>query len=133
MKTVTLLCTVGSIYPNTINTIKELYKKYNLYIVSNCQAGYIESFLKHYDLQKYFKDYECSGNTKLSKEQNIRLLMSRNNIKSSIYVGDTENDYIASSNSNNKFIWAKYGFGYCSKYDYFIDDISDLLKLLKAI
>ena len=53
----------GHIYKNTINTIKYLSNKYDLYIVSNCQSGYIEAFLCHYSMEKYFKDYECSGNT----------------------------------------------------------------------
>ena len=62
----------GHIYKNTIKTIKDLSNNYNLYIVSNCQSGYIEAFLEHYSIEKYFKDYECSGNTGLSKEKNIK-------------------------------------------------------------
>ena len=36
----------GHIYKNTIKTIKDLSNNYNLYIVSNCQSGYIEAFLE---------------------------------------------------------------------------------------
>lgn len=122
---------VGNIYTNSINTIKELSKDYDLFIVSNCQSGYIEAFLKYFNLQSFFKDYECSGNTNLSKEHNIKLLMKRNNITQSIYIGDTEKDYLAAKQSNNIFIWAKYGFGICNTYDYCINDISELLQLLK--
>ena len=50
----------------TFPCIKEelfnLSKKYNLYIVSNCQAGYIEAFLDYYGFGHYFKDIECYGN-----------------------------------------------------------------------
>lgn len=120
----------GNIYPNTIQTIQTLSKKYNLFIVSNCQQGYIETFLKFYNLNNYFIDFECSGNTKLSKTSNIKLLMERNNIKAAIYTGDTENDYNAATNSNNCFIWASYGFGNCNKYDYKINDIKELLSIL---
>lgn len=120
----------GNIYTNTIATIKQLSKKFNLYIVSNCQDGYIESFLNFYNLNSYFKDYECSGRTNLAKVYNIKLLMKRNNIGSSIYIGDTEKDYLSAINSNNKFIWAKYGFGNCENYDYCISDISELLIIL---
>lgn len=120
----------GNIYPSTMQTIQTLSKKYNLFIVSNCQQGYIETFLKFYNLNNYFIDFECSGNTKLSKTSNIKLLMERNNIKTSIYIGDTENDYNAAINSNNRFIWASYGFGNCNKYDYRINDIKELLNIL---
>ena len=87
----------GNIYPNTIDTIQELSKKYNLYIVSNCQKGYIETFLNFYNLNHYFKDFECSGNTNLPKASNIQLLMARNGIDSSIYIGDAEKDHDAGS------------------------------------
>lgn len=120
----------GNIYPNTIDTIQDLSKKYNLYIVSNCQKGYIETFLNFYNLNHYFKDFECSGNTNLPKASNIQLLMARNGIDSSIYIGDTEKDYDAAINSNNRFIWASYGFGTCKNYDYTIKDIKELLDIL---
>ena len=120
----------GNIYANTIQTIHTLSTKYNLFIVSNCQKGYIETFLDFYNLNDYFMDFECSGNTNLPKTLNIKLLMKRNNIKTSIYIGDTENDYNAAINSNNRFIWASYGFGNCNKYDYQINDIKELLNIL---
>ena len=116
----------GNIYSNTIKTIKKLYKNYDLFIVSNCQAGYIETFLNYYDLKKYFKDYESSGNTGKDKEFNIKIIKDRNSIENALYVGDTQKDYLAAKCNNIKFIWAKYGFGFCEYYDDCIDDIFDL-------
>jgi len=116
----------GGIYKNTIETIKKLSKSYNLYIVSNCQSGYIETFLDYYNLGQYFRDYECSGNTGESKEYNIKLVIKRNNIVDAIYVGDTNKDYQAAKGNNIKFIWAKYGFGFCDNYYKYIEDISEL-------
>lgn len=123
----------GSIYKNTIETIKKLSKRYKLYIVSNCQAGYIETFLDYYNLREYFKDYQCSGNTGKSKTDNIRLLMRRNHIIDAIYVGDTKKDYQAAADNNIKFIWAKYGFGYCECYNSNIGDISELCDEINLI
>lgn len=116
----------GKIYKNAIKTIKMLYKNYNLFIVSNCQAGYIEAFINYYRLKGYFKDYESSGNTGEDKESNIRMILKRNKIKNAIYVGDTSKDYLAATKNNIKFIWAKYGFGICNCYDAYINDILDL-------
>ena len=119
----------GHIYVNTISTIKSLSTKYDLYIVSNCQSGYIETFLNYYSIGNYFKDYECSGNTGLSKYENIRNLVKRNNILKAIYVGDTIKDYEAASKNKLLFIWAEYGFGKCDKYYKKINDISELINL----
>ena len=119
----------GHIYVNTISTIKSLSTKYDLYIVSNCQSGYIETFLNYYSIENYFKDYECSGNTGLSKYENIRNLIKRNNILKAIYVGDTIKDYEAANKNKLPFIWAEYGFGKCDKYYKKINDISELINL----
>ena len=123
----------GGIYKNTIKTIKELSKSYNLYIVSNCQAGYIQTFLDYYNLEQYFRDYECSGNTGKYKEENIRLVMKRNDIIDAVYVGDTKKDYQAATDNNIKFIWARYGFGFCNYFNDVINDISELCDKVNLI
>ena len=97
--------------------------------MSNCQSGYIEAFLEHYSIEKYFKDYECSGNTGLSKEKNIKEVIKRNKIAKAIYVGDTIKDYESTKANELNFIWAEYGFGECNKYYKKIKDISDLLRI----
>lgn len=119
----------GHIYKNTLETIKSLSLKYDLYIVSNCQAGYIEVFLKYYSLEKYFKDFECSGKTGLSKDKNINFVLKRNNILKAIYVGDTVKDYESSNKNELPFVWAEYGFGKCNDYFMKINDIGDLLNI----
>ena len=119
----------GHIYKNTIKTINYLSNKYALYIVSTCHSVYIEAFLEHYSIEKYFKDYECSGNTGLSKKENIKSVIKRNKISKAIYVGDTIKDYEAANKNELNFIWAGYGFGKCDKYYKKIDDISELINI----
>ena len=119
----------GNIYKNTIETIKELSKNFELFIISNCQDGYIEAFLSYYNLQGYFADYESSGRTGEDKEYNIKRVKERNKISDAVYVGDTQKDHLAASKNHIKFIWAKYGFGICEDYDEVIEDISKLSKL----
>ena len=60
----------AKLYDNIIPIIKDLSKSYKLFIVSNCQKGYIESFLEHYNLTEFFLDTECNGNTNKLKEEN---------------------------------------------------------------
>ena len=119
----------GTLYPNLESTIKELSKKYKLCIVSNCVEGYIESFLKSSGLTDYFCDFECNGKTKLSKGENIRLVMNRNNIKTAVFVGDTISDKEAANYANISFVYASYGFGTVNEYDYKINDLNDLITL----
>ena len=91
--------------------IEELKEKYPLYIVSNCQSGYIEAFLDHYGFGKYFEDIECYGNNLRQKGDNIRLLADRNGLTEAVYVGDIQGDYDASCHAGVGFIHAAYGFG----------------------
>ena len=63
----------GHLYENLEEVLRALSEKYFLGIISNCQCGYIESFLKAHKLEKYFSDFEMSGRTQLTKGENISL------------------------------------------------------------
>lgn len=101
----------GILYPDLEETLKKLQEKYHLYIVSNCQSGYIEAFLDHYDFWHYFEDMECYGNNLCSKGENIRLIADRNHLTKAIYVGDIQGDYEATMEAGLTFVHAAYGFG----------------------
>ena len=125
-----LMINGGTLYSNLRETIIELSKHYKLCIVSNCIVGYVESFLRTSNLEEYFIDHECNGKTGLSKGENIKLVMQRNNIKKAIYVGDTNGDKEGAKVANIPFVYASYGFGEVGEYDYKIDSISELKTLL---
>lgn len=101
----------GELYPALEETLKKLKEKYHLYIVSNCQSGYIEAFFKYYGFEKYFDDIECYGNNLKQKGQNIALVVERNGLEKACYVGDIQSDYDATMEAGLSFIHAKYGFG----------------------
>ena len=119
----------GKLYENVEETLKELSKKYKLFIVSNCQDGYIECFFKAHKLDKYFTDYECPGRTGLSKGENNKLIIERNNLKNPVYVGDTEGDAESAKVAGIPFVFAKYGFGNVKEYQYVINKFEDLSTL----
>ena len=105
-------------------------EKYRLYIVSNCQDGYIQCFFQaNPRLEQYFTDYECHGSTGLPKADNIRLIVERHNLKSPVYVGDTLGDANASKGAGVPFVYARYGFGDVKEYDYAIDSFGELQQL----
>ena len=99
------------LYEGLEEVLKELYADYKLYIVSNCQDGYVPAFLHAHKLGQYFVDIEMSGRTGLDKGSNIKLIMERNNIESAVYIGDTEGDEKAAHFAGIPFIYAQYGFG----------------------
>lgn len=85
---------------------------FELCIVSNCQAGYIEAFLGYYtELAPFFVDTECWGATGLQKDENIRLVVERQGIDKPVYVGDTQRDCDSAEAAGVPFIHAAYGFG----------------------
>ena len=123
----------GVLYPELEDTLAKLQEDYNLYIVSNCQSGYIEAFLQHYDFEKYFEDIECYGNNELSKGENIKLIVERNGLDKAVYVGDIQGDYEATMEAGLPFIHAAYGFGTISADVPAIQKFSDLPETVKEI
>ena len=101
----------GILYPGVAETIKSLALKYPLYIVSNCQCGYIEVMLRTTGLEPYIKDHLCFGETQVSKGETILMLMEKNGLKSPVYVGDTQGDADSCKTAGIPFIFAEYGFG----------------------
>ncbi|MCQ2610601.1 MAG: HAD family hydrolase [Treponema sp.] len=119
----------GKLYPHIRETIEALSKKYNLYIVSNCQSGYIETMLRVTKMEQFFKDHACYGDEGLLKDQNIRLIVERNNLKNPAYIGDTQGDADATAKAGLPFIHVTYGFGKVKDADCSINDIAELLTL----
>lgn len=120
----------AKLFDNLEYTLEQLSKKYKLFIVSNCNDGYIESFFEAHKLEKYFIDTECPGRSGLNKAGNNKLIVERNNLKSPIYVGDTQGDCNSAKEAGIPFVYARYGFGKnVEGYDYVIDKIEDLLDL----
>lgn len=101
----------ATLYDGVQEMFESLSKKYPLFIVSNCQSGYIEAFLKYYGFDKYITDLECYGNTGKGKADNEALIVKRNHLDQGIYIGDIQGDYDATKEAGLTFIHAAYGFG----------------------
>lgn len=103
----------GTLYENVQKTLEELAENHNLYIVSNALDGYIQAFVEYFNFQELFKDFESHGATGKNKAENIQLLMARNHLKptETVYVGDTQTDYLSAKENDLDFIFCAYGFG----------------------
>ena len=101
----------STLYPHVMDTLKKLEKVYPLFIVSNCQEGYIETFLETHGLKELFKDFISWGERKKPKGENLLFIMKKHDIKSPVYVGDTRGDEQAAHHAGIKYYHVDFGFG----------------------
>lgn len=122
----------GNLYPGLRETLEKLKPDYFLAIVSNCQDGYIEAFLDHYQLWDFFDDRESYGRTGLYKAENIRLVMERNGLEQGLYIGDIDGDRLASEKAGLPFVFAAYGFGEVDA-PWSVQQLSELPEVAQAV
>ena len=123
----------GILYPQVAEVLQQLSWKYKLFIVSNCQKGYIEVLMRSCNLEEYITDIECYGNTGLSKADNISMVIQRNHLDQSFYVGDTAMDAEAAAGAGIPFVHAAYGFGQVNGAEAVIREFGELLQLSKKL
>ena len=100
----------GELYDGVAEGLALLAQRFPLFIVSNCQAGYIEMFLEMTGLGLMIRDVECWGNTKRPKGENLRSLISRNDLARPVMVGDAEGDKQAAETCGVPFLHVTYGY-----------------------
>ncbi|MBR3987917.1 MAG: HAD family hydrolase [Clostridia bacterium] len=121
----------ATLYDGILETLKELSRDFSLFVVSNCEDGYIQAFIEHYNMENVIKDFECAGRTVKPKGDNIRTVMERNGIDKAFYVGDTILDKEAADKAEVPFVLANYGFGEVKNPDYIIEKPSELIGITK--
>ena len=124
-----LLKECAPLYEDLEKALALLSAKYSLYIVSNCQSGYIEVFLEATGFGKYFKGHLCNGDNNLDKGSNISLIARTYDMKSPVYVGDTMGDFLSCRKAGVPFVFASYGFGDVPEPDEIIRKPMDLVDL----
>lgn len=117
------------LYPGIEEMFQKLSQKLPLFLVSNCQCGYIEQFLRKNQFEAYITDHLCFGQTGTSKGQTILRLMKENGLKTPVYVGDTLGDAMACKEASIPFILAEYGFGKVDEPDARIQKPLDLVEM----
>ncbi len=119
----------ATMYDGIIDTLNILKENYKLAIVSNCQSGYLDAFLTHYNLKDMLTDYICAGSSPLTKGENIKLAIKRNGFDKAIFVGDTKSDMEAASDAHIPFVYASYGFGEVDRCDAAIEKFADIIEV----
>ena len=119
----------GMVYPGFTEAVRLLHEKgYGIYVVSNCQNGYVAVAVRAAGIEDIVSDSEWYARTKLPKSGSIKLLMERNGLKPEdcVYVGDIVNDEYAAHDAGIRFIHAAYGFGGADRPEAVIRTASEL-------
>lgn len=116
------------LYPGVQKGLLQLSERYSLFIVSNCQQTYLDTFFHYSGLKPLFKDTECHGNTLRPKGENIRLVVERNSLQRAAYVGDTAGDQESAGVAGVPYFHVNYGFGINSKPCMNFNHFSELVR-----
>lgn len=101
----------GLLYDGIIDTMREFAKTIPVFIVSNCQGGYVELFMRKTGTEDIVKDHLCPADTGMLKADNIKAIINKYELKNPVYVGDTIMDEKACEGAQCPFAFAAYGFG----------------------
>jgi phosphoglycolate phosphatase len=118
----------GILYDGVMDGLEELAKKYQLFIVSNCAKGVIKVFIDWAGINDHIIDEIAYGTNYMPKHFNIQQLIERHNLKSPIYVGDTEGDGEQSRLAGVPFVFVSYGFGETDHHDVRFDNFTDFTR-----
>lgn len=128
-----LLDEPGKLYDGIEQILSALAEDYKLFIVSNCQKGYIETFLKVTELGKYITDILSYGDTMNPKGMNIKQIIQKHNLKSPIYVGDMAGDGEAARYAEIPILYVTYGFGSICNPDYTAETPGEITRVINSI
>jgi phosphoglycolate phosphatase len=120
----------GKLYDGCVETIKELGKRFKLFIVSNCETWYLRAFLDHSGCRNDFTDYDCHGMSNSDKPVMLKVLKKKYSLENPIYIGDLDSDKAAAENAGYNFIFAAYGFGKLSESCKSINSLNELILYL---
>lgn len=116
------------IYGGVNEGLDLLSKKYNIFLLSNCEKDGLVHFMNHTKTRQYVTDYMEHGMNNKPKHHNIGLLIKKHNIKSTVYIGDTDSDSHEAQLAGVPFVWATYGFGTTENYSLKFDSFNDIVE-----
>jgi phosphoglycolate phosphatase-like HAD superfamily hydrolase len=122
-----------------IEIVENLYKKFQLGIVTSNARSNVEKFLNLNNLKKFFS-FMVTDTNLFGKSGNIKKLIKKNNLKKEeiIYIGDETRDIEAAKKSGIKIISVAWGFNTKQvlekhKPDFLVNNKDELIKLFESI
>lgn len=114
------------IYEGVLPGLRQLSRRYRLFLLSNCEEGGLVNFMRYSDTSSLFIDYMEHGMNLKPKHHNMQLLVERHGLKAPLYVGDTHSDSEQSAIAGIPFVFASYGFGDTDNYTLSFDSFPAL-------
>lgn len=115
------------VFPDVHQGLEKLSKKYKLFLLSNCEEDGLVKFMKYTETTHLFTDYAEYGQNFKPKNHNLKLLVERNNLQSTVYIGDTDCDSRETRKAGIPFVFVSYGFGDTDDYDLKFDSFGELV------
>ena len=86
----------------------------------------LQIFAKFAEIEEWISGSISFGDTYLQKGENMRLLQQRFQLKSPVYIGDTDGDGVQARLAGWPFVFVRYGFGSTDRFDLAFDSFSEL-------
>ncbi len=115
-------------YPKVRETFAKLAENHRIFIVSNCQKGYIELVMEKCGIADYIDDYLCYGDTLSPKNITMEKIIEKNGLLKSetCYIGDIQGDCDCTHLAGLDFIHAAWGFGEVVDAEKVVNTFADL-------
>ena len=123
----------ADVYPGVLEGLRALAQTRRLFLVSNCQRGYLEAFLAANALEGLFEDGLSTGITGLAKPDNLKKMKREHALSRAVFVGDTRSDENAAREASCSFIHAAYGFGKTESPDAVLRSFAELPAVLETL
>lgn len=124
---------LGSLFDGMTEGLKTLSPKYKLFILSNCPEGIVKLFIERAQIGDFITDYVEYGMNFKPKSFNMDLLKERHNLKTPVYVGDTDGDREQSDIAGVPFIFLSCGYGNTDKYAEKFGSFRDMVAYFDAL
>ncbi len=118
----------GIPYPGVIEGLKQLSRKYPLFLVSNCDAHTLPVFMNCLGITPYITETVAYGDTLLPKGDNMLILKEKYGLKQPLYMGDIDADGRETHRVGLPFVHARYGFGTTEDYELAFDSFTDFTQ-----
>ncbi|MGB9755467.1 MAG: HAD family hydrolase [Desulfurella sp.] len=108
------ICESSYLYDDVKDTLLVLYKNYKLFVVSNKLEAFSKKLLNDLKIDNFFEEIvggDSFENKKPHPQPILNLIDKYDiSIQNSIFIGDSENDYLASKAAGLKMAWVSFGY-----------------------
>ena len=101
----------GEFYDGVIDGIFRLARDCKVFLVSNCQEWYLDTFTRFSRLGPVLSGADCHGMSGVAKHEMLSSMQRDHSLKHPVYIGDTAQDGREASLAGISFIHVAWGFG----------------------